>query len=247
MTYNKKYVGAYRDKKGRVRPITARRGTSGKTGLPLRSKTNSGKALTEPDPIDEVITIDGVSKTRQEWLLDEKSVEPGISRVESENHLADKIHDYAEDEKMDLDDVDIKFRTNTSNLAQVHGRSRLGGPPMDPWIIEDLELTLNPEIYRVYHRHIPDTMEKYSEYVIAHEFEHLKQWKDPDKGPGWIKRNKHQMEDLAQKKAMEKTGLTRSEVKELSTEIMRFSQENPDKIPPRYRAQQGHLIPEEYS
>lgn len=71
MVKKKKYIGAYRDENGKVRPITARKEGSSKTGIPVRPKANNVNPQTTKKDNDEVITINGVSKTRQRWLDDE--------------------------------------------------------------------------------------------------------------------------------------------------------------------------------
>lgn len=56
----RKYIGAYRDSSGNVRPITARTGSSGRTGVPMRAKSTSIKvgpktpALIIADQLDDV-------------------------------------------------------------------------------------------------------------------------------------------------------------------------------------------------
>lgn len=66
MSSRRRYLGAYTDDRGTVRPITARRTSSAKTGLPLRTK-NSG-ANGSGSGLDEEITLDGVTLTRRQWL-----------------------------------------------------------------------------------------------------------------------------------------------------------------------------------
>jgi len=47
----RKYIGAYRDEQGRIRPITARTGSSSVTGIPLRLRR--ARARIEDTPMEE--------------------------------------------------------------------------------------------------------------------------------------------------------------------------------------------------
>ena len=56
---NRKYIGAYKDERGRVRPITARTST-GATGLPIRANTtkrNQAGGVRNPEPIKPFVII----------------------------------------------------------------------------------------------------------------------------------------------------------------------------------------------
>jgi len=73
-------IGAYRDGKNRIRPVTARTGSSSRSGLPLRPRNvDVGKEYDPNDPLspDESITIGGVTKTRREWLLESYKKDDG--------------------------------------------------------------------------------------------------------------------------------------------------------------------------
>lgn len=66
---DRRYVGAYTDDRGRVRPISARIGR-GRSGIPMRTRETPGTEYDPNNPLspDQLITLDGVTKTRREWL-----------------------------------------------------------------------------------------------------------------------------------------------------------------------------------